>query len=82
MLRSHMERALAVVEPMETAKELVVEAGVIAESLNTTLYRTHDTTEREYSGRREAIESLMSSSANYTTDDAKEGQDNLQTIGK
>ncbi|GAA0253841.1 universal stress protein [Haladaptatus pallidirubidus] len=68
-----MEHALAVIEPTDAAKELVTEAGIIAESLDATLLLTHVTTGKEYSARREAMESLMSSSANYTADDAQEG---------
>lgn len=68
-----MERALAVVEPTDAAKELVHEAGVIVEGLDAHLILTHITTEQEYSARRDAMESLMSSSANYTVGEVKEG---------
>ncbi|WP_435156661.1 universal stress protein [Haladaptatus sp. DFWS20] len=68
-----MERALAVVEPTETAKELLYEAGIIADGLDADLVLTHITTEQEYGARRDAMESLMSSSANYTAGEAEEG---------
>lgn len=68
-----MDRALAVVEPLDAAKELVHEAGVIAECLDADLILAHVTTEQEYGARRDAMESLMSRSANYTVDDAEEG---------
>ncbi|WP_266082041.1 universal stress protein [Haladaptatus caseinilyticus] len=68
-----MERALAVVEPTETAKELLYEAGIIADGSDADLVLTHITTEQEYGARRDAMESLMSSSANYTVGEAKDG---------
>ncbi len=68
-----MERALVVVEPSDTAKELAYEAGVIAEGLDADMVLTHVTTEQEYSARRGAMESLLSSSASYTVGEAKEG---------
>jgi nucleotide-binding universal stress UspA family protein len=68
-----MKRALAVVEPTEAAKELVYEAGIIAEGLDADLILTHITTEQEYGACRDAMESLMSSSANYTPGEAEEG---------
>ncbi|WP_231183388.1 universal stress protein [Haladaptatus sp. DYF46] len=68
-----MDRILAVVEPTEAAKELVREAGIIAEGLDADLILTHITTEQEYGARRDAMESLMSSSASYTVGEAEEG---------
>lgn len=68
-----MDRALAVVEPTEAAKELVREAGIIAEGLDAELILTHITTEQEYGARRDAMESLMSSSASYTVGEAEKG---------
>ncbi|KZN26326.1 universal stress protein UspA [Haladaptatus sp. R4] len=68
-----MERALVVVEPTDTAKELAYEAGTIAEGVGADLVLTHITTEQEYSARRGAMESLMSSSASYTVGEAEEG---------
>ncbi|MCO8246641.1 MULTISPECIES: universal stress protein [unclassified Haladaptatus] len=68
-----MERALVVVEPTETAKELAYEAGTIAEGVGADMILTHITTEQEYGARRDAMESLMSSSASYTVGEAEEG---------
>lgn len=68
-----MERVLAVVEPTEAAKELVYEAGVLIDGVDADLILTHITTEDEYSARREAMGSLLSSSTNYTVGKAQEG---------
>lgn len=68
-----MERVLAIVEPTEAAKELVHEAGVLANGVDADLILAHVTTEEAYSARREAMGSLLNSSTNYTIDEAQEG---------
>lgn len=68
-----MERALAVVEPTEVAKELVHEAGTLAEGVGAELVLLYVTTEDEYSARREAMESLSNTETSYSPDEAKKG---------
>ncbi|RBI58701.1 universal stress protein [halophilic archaeon] len=68
-----MDQLLAVVEPTDAAKELLREAGSIAEALDADLLLVHVTDALEYSSRRKAMESLTSSSVTYTRDEAQEG---------
>ncbi|ESP90027.1 universal stress protein [Candidatus Halobonum tyrrellensis] len=68
-----MERVLAVVDTTDVAKELVREAGSLAEGMDAKLVLVHVTTEEAYTARRGAMESLPNSAASYTHDDARRG---------
>lgn len=68
-----MERALVVVEPTEEAKELVREAGSLANGVNASVVLIHATTDEEYAARKQAMSSIASSGGEYTADDAREG---------
>jgi nucleotide-binding universal stress UspA family protein len=68
-----MERAIAVVEATESAKDLVREAGELAAGVDAELILVHVTTESEYSERRESMASIPSIDVNYTVDEALDG---------
>jgi nucleotide-binding universal stress UspA family protein len=68
-----MERAIAVVEATESAKDLVLEAGELAAGVDAELVLVHVTTESEYSERRESMASIPSIDVNYTVDEALDG---------
>ncbi|SFL33497.1 Nucleotide-binding universal stress protein, UspA family [Halogranum rubrum] len=68
-----MERVLAVVDPTEVAKNVVREAGEIAEGMDAEVVLIHVTTDEEYSARRRAMEALPKMNTSYTHDDAKKG---------
>ena len=68
-----MERALAVVDPSDAAKDLVREAGELAAGVDAELVLVHVTTEDEYDERRDAMESIPDESVSYTLDRAQEG---------
>ncbi|AKU09447.1 universal stress protein [Haloferax gibbonsii] len=68
-----MERVLAVVDPSETSKKVVREAGSIAEGMSADVVLIHVTTEDEYKARRGTMETLLRSSGSYTHDDARAG---------
>ncbi|MCL7419023.1 MAG: universal stress protein [Halalkalicoccus sp.] len=68
-----MDRALVVAEPTEDAKELVREAGSLAEGVDADIVLIHATTDEEYAGRRQAMASIASPAGSYTADDAREG---------
>lgn len=69
----NMERALAVVEPTDASKELLREAGSLAEGVDAELVLIHATTDEEYSARRQAMESLSNASTKYTPGEARAG---------
>jgi nucleotide-binding universal stress UspA family protein len=68
-----MERAIAVVEATESAKDLVREAGELAAGVDAELILVHVTTDSEYSERRESMASIPNIDVNYTVDDALDG---------
>ncbi|WP_135303806.1 universal stress protein [Haloarcula amylovorans] len=68
-----MDRALAVVEPTEIAKDLVHEAGTLAEGVDAEAVLLHVTTEEAYSARRGAMESIPNASTKYTPGEAEKG---------
>ncbi|MGZ0746858.1 universal stress protein [Haloparvum sp. AD34] len=68
-----MERALAVVDPTDAAKDLVREAGTLAAGVGADVVVIHVTTEDEYSGRREAMEAIPNGTTNYTPEEAEAG---------
>ncbi|MFB6072362.1 MAG: universal stress protein [Halobacterium sp.] len=68
-----MDRAIAVVEASDSAKELVREAGELAAGVDAELLLLHVTTEDEYSDRRESMAGIPDLDVNYTLDEAKDG---------
>lgn len=70
---TRMERAIAVVEASDSAKELVREAGELAAGVDAELILLHVTTEDEYSDRRESMASIPDLNVNYTIDEAQDG---------
>ncbi|MBV0925245.1 universal stress protein [Halomicroarcula limicola] len=68
-----MKRALVVVEPTETAKDLVYEAGTLAEGVDAEAVLLHVTTEEAYSARRGAMESIPDATTKYTPGEAERG---------
>lgn len=68
-----MERALAIVDASEPAKDLVREAGELAAGVDAELILAHITTEEEYNDRLNAMESIPKGSVNYSLDQAQEG---------
>ncbi|MFB6269228.1 MAG: universal stress protein [Halobacterium sp.] len=68
-----MERAIAVVEASDSAKELVHEAGELAAGVGAELILVHVTTDEEYSERRESMMSIPNIDVNYTVDEALDG---------
>jgi nucleotide-binding universal stress UspA family protein len=68
-----MDRAIAVVEASDSAKELVREAGELAAGVDAELLLLHVTTEDEYSERRESMASIPDIDVNYTIDEAQDG---------
>lgn len=68
-----MEHALAVVEPTDSAKTLVREAGELAGGVDATLTLLHVTTREEYAERRDAMESIPDVYASYTPDHERDG---------
>jgi len=68
-----MDRALAVVDASEAAKELVREAGQLAGGVGAELVLLHVTSEDDYNARREAMESIPDRSVSYHRSQADEG---------
>ncbi|MFC7059658.1 universal stress protein [Halovenus salina] len=68
-----MERALAVVEPKEATKELVAEAGELANAVGAELLLLHVTTEEEFQNRRSTIENVAGLDAGYNVESARSG---------
>ncbi|ELZ26183.1 UspA domain-containing protein [Halogeometricum pallidum JCM 14848] len=69
----NVKRALAVVEPTDASKDLLREAGSLAEGVDAELVLVHATTDEEYSARRKAMESLSNASGKYTPGEARAG---------
>lgn len=81
--RVNMERALAVVEAKEATKELVAEAGKLANGVDAELFLLHVTTEDEFQNRRSTLESVAGLDAEYNVDNARSGaQQFAQKVGK
>lgn len=68
-----MERAIAVVEATESAKDLVREAGELAAGVDAELLLVYGITEREYAESRESMASISDFDVNYTVDEAVDG---------
>ncbi|WP_458207617.1 universal stress protein [Haladaptatus sp. NG-SE-30] len=68
-----MERALAVVEGSESAKDLVREAGELAAGVGAGLVLLHVTTNDEYEETRNSLERIPSIETSYTAGQALEG---------
>lgn len=68
-----MERALAVVEGSESAKQLVHEAGELASGVDADLVLLHVTTTEEYESTRTSLEQIPSIESSYTAGQALEG---------
>lgn len=68
-----MERALAVVDASETAKDLVREAGELAGGVDATLVLVHVTDEEEYNEKRDAMAKIPEGSVSYSRDQAEQG---------
>ncbi|WP_327053458.1 universal stress protein [Halomicrococcus gelatinilyticus] len=68
-----MERALAVVEGSESAKQLVHEAGELASGVGADLVLVHVTTTEEYESTRTSLEQIPSIETSYTAGQALEG---------
>ena len=68
-----MERALAVVEGDEAAKEIVRTAGELAAATGAEFVLVHVTDEEEYDRRREQLESIPTQETQYSVGQALEG---------
>lgn len=68
-----MERALAVMEPTETAKVLLREAGELAAGVDAELILVYGTTEEEYNDRREDMARIPDIDTTYSVDQAIDG---------
>jgi nucleotide-binding universal stress UspA family protein len=67
-----MDRALAVVDASEVAKDLVREAGELAAGVDAELVLVHVTTDDEYEDKLTTMESIPEASVSYTLEDAQE----------
>ena len=78
-----MERALAVVEATEAAKDLVREAAELADGVGAELVLVHVTDEEAYAERREAMEKIPDHTVAYSVGRASDGaRDFAEDIGK
>lgn len=68
-----MNRALAVVEGTDAAKELVGQAGELAAAVGAKLVLVHVTTEEEYDDRREELENIPRLETQYSIGQALDG---------
>ena len=68
-----MQRALAVVEPTETAKVLLREAGELSAGVDAELILVYGTTEEEYNERREDMAQIPDIDTTYSLDQAIDG---------
>lgn len=68
-----MQRALAVIEPTETAKTLLREAGELAAGVDAELILVYGTTEEEYNDRREDMAQIPDIDTTYSLDQALDG---------
>lgn len=77
-----MERALAVVEPKEATKDLVAEAGKLANGIDAELILLHVTTEEQFQDRRTSLRDIAGLDRQYTVGSAREGAEQFaQEIG-
>ena len=67
-----MDQLLAVVEPTESARTLVRQAGEVAKATNADLLLIHVTDALKYSSHRESMDSSTSNSTHYTRNEAEE----------
>jgi nucleotide-binding universal stress UspA family protein len=67
-----MDQLLAVVEPTESARTLVRQAGEVAKATNAHLLLIHVTDALKYSSHRESMNSSDSNLTHYTRDEAEE----------
>ena len=72
-----MKRALAVVDADESTKQLVREAGELAEAVGAELVLLHVTSEEEYEEKRKTMEQIPSTSAVYSIQEAREGAESF-----
>jgi nucleotide-binding universal stress UspA family protein len=78
-----MDRALAVVDASEAAKELVREAGELAAGVDADLVLVHVTTEEEYEDKLTTMESIPDASVSYTLESAQEaGRQFARDVGE
>lgn len=68
-----MQRALVVIEPTETAKTLLREAGELAAGVDAELILVYGTTEEEYNERREDMARIPDIDTTYSLDQALDG---------
>jgi len=68
-----MERALAVVEGDDAAKDIVRKAGELAAATGADLVLVHVTDEEEYDRQREQLESIPTRETQYSVGQALEG---------
>lgn len=68
-----MERALVVVDPSDATKELLAEAGSLAEGVGAEIVLVHVTTEDEYADRVDALASVPDVDVSYDVGRAREG---------
>lgn len=68
-----MQRALVVVEPTETAKVLLREAGELSAGVDAELILVYGTTEEEYNERREDMANIPDIDTTYSLDQALDG---------
>ena len=68
-----MEHALAVVGPDDVTKDLVREAGELAEGVDAKLTLLCVTSEEEYTEEREALEAIPEADVSYSVGQALEG---------
>ncbi|WP_232688330.1 universal stress protein [Halobacterium zhouii] len=68
-----MERAIAVVEATDAAKDLVREAGELAAGVDAELLLVYGITENEYAESRESMSTITDFDVNYTVDEAVDG---------
>lgn len=78
-----MDRALAVVEGSEAAKDLVREAGELTAAVGAELVLVHVTDEDEYDERREELESIPRRETQYSIGQALDGAEQFaEDIGR
>ncbi|WP_266079952.1 universal stress protein [Haladaptatus caseinilyticus] len=78
-----MNRALAVVEASESAKELVREAGELADGVGASLVLLHITSDEEYENTRKSLEGIPNLETSYTAGQAFDGaQQFAEDIGR
>ncbi len=68
-----MNRALAVVEASESAKQIAREAGKLAEGVGASLVLLHVTSDEEYEDTRKSLERIPNLETSYTAGQALDG---------